>query len=259
LYNNSLLENNFVIDNQGGGIMNNGPSGILNNNAYLWNSSGSSLINAGTLYVAPGAYIGGSVYSGGFGSFTQNAGKTRNEGLITQGTVNIDGGTISGNGTWESLYAPMTVAAGATVDPGSSIGTLSVIGDFWCNGCSTIIEIADLTDFDKLVISGGASLTNGHIQFDFLGFAPSAGDTFDFFTADSGINLTNMTFDFTGLLPGFNFDVILGSQTLTFTALNDGGLQPIPLPASGWLFGSGMLGLSLFGRLNGRLRRQSAI
>ena len=71
-----------------------------------------------------------------------------------------NGATLGGNG---KTFADLTVVAGATLAPGASIGTQTVIGDFTTNPGSTLeIEVtdnaADLVDVTGNVIINGGTL-----------------------------------------------------------------------------------------------------
>jgi hypothetical protein len=84
-------------------------------------------LNAGTLSVADGAISNGNVFAVGDG--TQPAALTVRSGTLSaaSGAVIRNLATLSGNG---ALAGEVTVEPGGIVSPGSSIGTLTVLGSF---------------------------------------------------------------------------------------------------------------------------------
>ncbi|MHB1240906.1 MAG: hypothetical protein ACYC18_10440, partial [Gammaproteobacteria bacterium] len=121
------------------------------------------------------------------------------------------------------------------------------------------IDLASLSSFDHLDITGAIS----SVTFDpgseihFIldgGFTPSAGNTFGFLSAAGGINgFGNLTYSFTGLGSGLSYQVLdLNNDSLQLNIT--GSAAPVPLPSSGGLFWSGLLGLTGFGWLRRRRR-----
>lgn len=109
----------------------------------------------------------------------------------TAGQIAVKEGTLGGNGTLEYL----TVRAGATVAPGSSIGTLHVDGSYFMDEGGTLsIEIAGTApgEFDRLEVAGTAELA-GTLDVSLLnGFDPQIGDSFGILF---GARAYNGTFD----------------------------------------------------------------
>lgn len=94
---------------------------------------------------------------------------------------------------------------------------------------------------DALAINGSASFNGGVVEIDFLnGYVPSLGESLAWLTATGSISgLENIQYRFTGLANdrslAFNHD----GNHLTWTVTT----APVPLPAAGWLFIAGLLGM----------------
>jgi hypothetical protein len=94
---------------------------------------------------------------------------------------------------------------------------------------------------DALNVNGSANFSGGVVEIDFLnGYLPSLGESLAWLTATGGINgLENLQYRFTGLANNralaFNHD----GNKLTWTVTT----APVPLPAAGWLFFAGLLGM----------------
>lgn len=106
------------------------------------------------------------------GSLMFNAGLGRT--TVAAGALLGGNGTISGN-----------LVNNGTVSPGTSPGTINVTGNYTQSPSGKlVIEIASATSFDKLIITGTASLA-GTLQVDTLGGYNPLGQSFTFLTASS--------------------------------------------------------------------------
>jgi hypothetical protein len=149
------------------------------------------------------------------------------------GIVIGGGGTITGNvGNY-----------GGAFKPGSSPGEFTIEGTYHQIGGTLEIEVASDTVFDVVHVLGPAMLEVANVNFKFInGFSPTAGFAFNFLDADTEL-VEDTTFSFSGLEPGFDFDVMPGIDGgLVFTALTDGVFVPEPasvllciLAAGPWL------------------------
>ena len=116
---------------------------------------------------------------------------------ISESTVTVDGGTLSGSGATGAL-----TGTGGTISPGTSIGTMGVNGNLsLCPGSMLDIEINGKTagtGYDQLIVTGSAALYNPVLNLTY-GFTPEAGDSFIIINND-GADLVTGTFN--GLTPG---------------------------------------------------------
>jgi len=245
-----FINNGSVVNLGGATLRNDGP---FENTATLENHSGATLGNYFSTITNSGQFVNhGEV--GGFSSsmLLQTAGSTINNGSITQGIVDIRGGSISGSGTWD--VGTLIVGPDANIDPGNSPGTMLVSGDFECNSCTVTFEFAGLGDgeYDVLDITGAVSFTGmSNVVFSFVGgFAPDEGAMFTFFKSATPVDFTSVLFSYAGLQDGFEFDVTAPvSGGLQFAALN-AGAAAVPLPGSAPLLAGALLWL------RGLLRRR---
>jgi hypothetical protein len=140
--------------------------------------------NAGTLDVQAGA-MGGS-FGAAFptGSLVQSGGVTR---VAAGATLDLDttlnGGTLKGNGTVRSVANP-----GGTVAPGESPGALTIASTFTQGPGGTLLEDIAGTDpasFDRLVVTGAATLGGTVKIVKDPAYSPANGDTYNILTAAS--------------------------------------------------------------------------
>jgi T5SS/PEP-CTERM-associated repeat protein len=170
------------------------------------------------------------------GLITFNGGR-----MIVGGTLTVGpGGELRGNGT---LVAPnRSVSIGGSIDPGLSPGILTFDADYVQTTTGQLkIEIAGTSAglFDLLEITGDATL-GGKLQLAFInGFAPRAGDQFNFLNVGGALSGTFASIEVRNLAPGFQFEVRPVVGGLTMVALNDGIF--VPEPATLVLLFAGML------------------
>ncbi|HEX5481190.1 MAG TPA: hypothetical protein VFZ08_01035 [Terriglobia bacterium] len=178
------------------------------------------------------------------------------------GTVKANEIEVGANGTLDgvngTLISNITVDSGGTVSPGDP-GPMKITGNFDLSSGSTLtLEVASATDYDSLNITGNGTF-DGTIDLDFLnGFAPSAGDDFDFITASGAFAWNPSSINFMGLTPGTYTTDLAGGFGLTATSnwsnggggpSNGGGSgSPTPEPASALLLGTGLLALAALAR-----------
>src|SRR5207244_1167373 len=130
--------------------------------------------NAGTVTIGTG-----SIFTTSAGNYTQTGGTTSVNGALDPAAiVDIQGGILSGSG---GTVISNTTNAGQ-VNPGSSAGILTITGNYTQTAAGTLnIELGGTTpgtQFDRLAVSGAASL-NGTLNVTRInGFTVTAGDQF---------------------------------------------------------------------------------
>jgi len=179
------------------------------NNSLTINATGSLMVEAGNLTVQSGASVvsGGTLLApNGFNKdgageldFTNNMVITGaaavNEGLLSvNGNLTFSGGsgniTIGGNGTLggNGSIAGIVLFAGGNLAPGNSPGNLTIGGNLVLTGAnSTIIEIASPTNFDRITVTGQATLAGNMSVVQFGGYQLAYGQRYDILTAVGGI------------------------------------------------------------------------
>ena len=192
------LSGAVLTNTSGGQLTNTGTFTRLTNTATLINDGvGSVLLNTGGAILNAGSLINrasATLTNDGAGTqvSTLNGGALSNDGAIT----NRNGCTLKGTGVWNAPI--ITIGPGATVSPGHSPGTLTMMGEVDFSGILDI-EVASPTSFDILKVTGA------------MKFMPGAriGLTFD-----APLSGTNPLFDFlqvTGTIDGFDPAMIFAS------------------------------------------------
>ena len=250
-----------TLNNQGG--TNGGLGATLNNYGPLYNratlTNDGIINNSGYFEVFQGGVVNGT------GTFTQteNDSRLRVDGTMTQSTIDIQEGFLDGFGT---LTGAVTVGRNAILSPGNpglDSGTyardpLDIVGSLALNGTLNI-EIASLTDFDRLFVSGGGVTVgdDSRVVFDFVsGFLPSADQSFQFLFSTGGIvgSLPEIAFadPLSGLdwsltsVSGFNGQTSGSWMQLLFSdAQADPNGVPTPAPLTLLLAGLAPLGWHL--------------
>ena len=143
------------------------------------------------------------------------------------GQLDVMAGTVGGDGV---IGGSLHVTAGA-VAPGSGTGDLEVRGTFTMEAAATLeIEIASnlSTNYDRLNVTGEATL-DGTLSVELLeGYQPPAGTNFLVFTASG---LTNHGLTLAG--PDANsFSLLVTGTNLILKAISPGDSATVPEPAS---------------------------
>lgn len=169
------------------------------------------------------------------GATVKAIGSIENNGTITaNGTLDFtqtltNNGTLTGNGT---VVAGTIWANGAisSIAPGNATtGTLNITGDFAPSSNILNVEIASVSDFDKFLISGAATLNNATLNVTLLnGFVPSNGDSFTILDAASltgGFTTTSLP----TLGGSISWSIAYNSSNGTATLLVNSVVLPIEL------------------------------
>jgi outer membrane autotransporter protein len=173
-----------------GGTLNIQQNGVLNVSSGTLNvQNGSSVVGGGTLVAPAGLNKDGT----GELDFTNN--------VVVTGTASVNAGLLSVNGQLSAnsvvvnptatlggagvIVAPNVVVNG-NLSPGNSPGTLNVVGNLILTGAnSTIIEIASPTNFDRILVSGQATLGGTLNAVAYGGGSITPGTRYDFLQAGS--------------------------------------------------------------------------
>jgi len=258
-----------VIGNRGSAVFNQagGTHDVANNlvMGYISGSDSSYTLSAGSL-AANGMEIGHS----GNSAFIQTGGVitvATKLGLGASGSYDLQGGAldvnvidtaINGSGKFSFTGGTLSVDSylgnlvnnGGTLAPGNSPGVTTIEGNYSQDINSTLkIELGGMlagSEYDVLDISGSATL-DGILDVSLFDrgsglFEPAEGDYFDILMADTIIGEFDLLmlavlgegleWELSYMLDDFNIDIL---------RLNVN--SAVPIPASVWLFGSGLLGL----------------
>ncbi|MFO0874239.1 MAG: hypothetical protein U0575_09745 [Phycisphaerales bacterium] len=152
----------------------------------LWASVGNITINPGPFFNGGAVLINAGRTISRAGAYTQTAGGTSVDGTLALsggGTMQLQGGTLSGNG---QVTGGLVNNTGGTVAPGSSAGLLSLGAGYTqaVNGALDV-QIGGLvpgTQYDQLAVTGNASLAGTLRVSRINGFLPVPSDEFTILT-----------------------------------------------------------------------------
>ena len=158
-----------------------GGGSIVNLSGFRSQPTGSITIAPAFTNQSLAQFLGGTTtFNGGY---TQTAGSTQLAGgnFGSPLTINIDAGTVSGNGTITG-----NVINDGTFSPGASAGTITIAGNFTQSGTgiinSEIGGTAPGTGYDQLVVTGAAAL-DGTMNVTLINaFSPADANVFDLLT-----------------------------------------------------------------------------
>ena len=142
--------------------------------SFGFNNSGNLTIEAtGSLTGGPGSY------------FWHSSGTLRVDGLLAADDIRVFGGQLSGNGRVQG-----TLSTNGDIGPGGSIGLLTVDGNLNAGGTLNL-EVASATDFDRLVVTGNATLAGGTTMYLLGSYRPTLGDSFSFLSVGGTLQVGN--------------------------------------------------------------------
>ena len=164
----------------GANLVNNGSIELVAGNELTINhslnniNSAPSFPNAGAIDVAATAKF--EVQN----NKLTNTGNVKVDGQVVVGIFEQAAGSLSGSGQLTGNLSH----TGGLVSPGSSAGTLSIAGTYAEAAAGNLhIELAGTSSFDKLAITGAASLA-GQLEAVLIGgFSPAVGNSFQILTS----------------------------------------------------------------------------
>jgi T5SS/PEP-CTERM-associated repeat protein len=164
-------------------------------------------------------------------------------GTLHAEKVDIRNGNLYGNGTVEAA-----VENSGVVDPGTSAGTLTILGDYTQTACGVLsLEHDALGQHDLLDIDGCATL-EGTIWIDFASL-PDLDDSLVFIESTDALSISDsVSFGFSGLPAGWNAICSAGAHELRVS------VTVVPEPATC----AGMLSVFLALVAGSLTRRRSA-
>ncbi|NCR71712.1 MAG: hypothetical protein GPI93_11170 [Microcystis aeruginosa LG13-12] len=183
LYNGANWNNTatgvFDIQGNNGFIYWSGNQPKLNNAGTLKKTAGTGtttistqLNNTGTVQVQTG-----TLNLTGGGSSSGNWNLSNGATLQLANNYTLQGGVVTGNGTVIGNVANLT-----QINPGDGVGQLNITGNYNQNSSATLnIELGGNTNYDKLNITGNATL-GGTLNISLVnGFAPVLGERYTIF------------------------------------------------------------------------------
>ena len=203
--------------------------------------------NAGHITLDNGASLavhGGNTYSQTAGETTINAG-----GVLTAGTVLLQGGKLDGLGTIAgNLVNDAGVLAPADAASGGQ-GVFTITGHFAQHSQGLLdLDLASGTLFDALLIGGDVSL-DGTLRIDLIGgFSPTVGQTFRILSW-SGVLSGNFNTLLLPVFSGLTFSEVVNAHDISLSVV----ASAVPEPATfGLVFGVLVPGLGLSARARRR-------
>jgi T5SS/PEP-CTERM-associated repeat protein len=221
----SCCGSNFIVDGAGSKWTNGGDINFESNNSITLQVSNGGEVDA----------TGQNITASGTTSLIKLDG-----GTIKAANVVLAGATLTGNGDIVGNVINGNGGFAGLISPGLSAGELNIDGDYVQNADAMLLmEIGGTvagTEYDVLNISGTAFL-DGALEIQLIdSYAPVFGDVFNLLTAEE-INL-----DFNTLvLPELDGSLYWATSVVKID-LNRSAYQAkvVPIPASVWLFGSGL-------------------
>ncbi len=129
------------------------------------------------------------------------SGVLRIDGTVSASTVTVAGGALGGNGT---ILTPVTVQAAGTLEPGASVGVLTVSNTLSLGG-TALLEIDKANGTNDLVRGLSTVTYGGTLRVTNLGGVLADGDTFKLFEASSYTGYFS-TFDLPSLTVGLEWN-----------------------------------------------------
>lgn len=231
-----------AIDNLGGtGIKTFSNAGTYNKTGdatttieSIFSNTGITNVVAGTIHVATAFTNQGKIETASGATF-----------LGSHATF-VNAGILAGNGTY-ATHANGDIVNRSAIDPGdvNEIGKLSFSGDLDLDEATPgvlNIELASLTDFDAIDISGDVTLGGELAIFSVAGYNPTLGDSFVIATF-GGVQVGGLVFDtvtWQGFDPNVAFEVVYNTDNVTLNV----AAVPEPETYAMLLAGLGLVGIA---------------
>lgn len=190
-------------------------------------------LNGGALTVSQGGGNANGTLNIASGTTTLTGGSAINAAAVNV----LAGGTLSGAGT-VALGATGTLLNNGTVSPGTaeSVGALSIQGNYTQGSTGVLnIKLAGTDSFDKLIVSGAASL-NGRLNvrgINNYNFVPPVGSTYNFLAASGSGSGSFSMVDAPNISSGGNtasLAVSYPGEGNTVARVTAATATPIPIP-----------------------------
>ncbi|MGE3771581.1 MAG: hypothetical protein AB7I32_01560 [Gammaproteobacteria bacterium] len=157
-------------------------------------------------------------------------------------------GILQGTGTYDPAANRAVVNAGEVrAGRAGETGALAIAGHYTQTAAGTMaFDLAGLLDIDTVDVAGNLVLA-GTLQVSSVGgYNPQDGDRYTIVTFDDGVaDASDRTGVFGNLVwLGFDPRVSFAVEYLDHSIVLTTAVAPVPLPAAGWLFGAGLLGLA---------------
>jgi len=149
--------------------------------------------------------------SSGSGGYTQNSGETDVGDVAGYPQVDIEGGSLGGNG---SIPGDVIIGPGGVMSPGNSPGEIQVGGNAQYGNLK--IEIAGPTAHDVVDVAGTAKfVAKSTVTFKFIyDYVPVDGLDVEFLRAGALEGLDYITYAIAGTLPvGFHYQVYVDGES----------------------------------------------
>ena len=147
-----------------------------------------------------------------------------NGGVVTTTDLHVDaGGSVSGDGTF---VGGLNINGGGSVAAGTSVGSLTVAGNFNLFDGAIQVESGAGGVTDLISASNDANLNSGLIEFSFLdAFLPTNGNSFEFVTDSNGVffDAAQVSHAISGIDTGtaFDFNIATAGNGLSATAVGN--------------------------------------
>jgi autotransporter-associated beta strand protein len=152
---------------------------VIKDGSGVWTIDGANCgLFTGGLTVAEGTLVLGANGPTSFSSPTLLVQEDGTLNVSAKSGFTVAGGqTLKGNG---SILGAVVAAASSSIEPGESIGTLTVTGDVTVNGGFDVEYDSNTNEIDELAVTGNLDLTNATITFPDLGTGTLAPGTYVF-------------------------------------------------------------------------------